>query len=416
MDQVQAKRALEESVSEQAEGLKAISRHLYENPETGYQEYRSAALLAGYLESAGFRVSRGVAGLETAFVAEWPGPAGRSAQDVSPGPTVAILAEYDALPGIGHGCGHNLIGTMAVGAGVALSRLDVLPGRVLVVGCPAEEGGVEGAGGKVALVEAGVFDAVDAAMMVHPAGVDAVSGPSSCRVAIEVDFIGKTAHAAGAPHEGLNALEAVIQTFNGVNALRQHLPALVKVHGVVVKGGEAPNVIPDEGRIRLYVRAMSEAVMEESAGRVRDCARGAALATGCQVRFREFAHTYLDLIPNSALDEAFASNMVALGRPPLRRWRTGGGVGSTDMGNVSHVVPSIHPYISICAGGPAFTSHSREFAKATQSPAGHQALLIGAKALAMTAADFLFSAGLRQEVQATAPSARVPTVRPGGVT
>lgn len=403
MDHTQAKRVAEAAVDRQAERLKAISRQLYEHPELGHQEHRSAALLADYLEAAGYSVARCVAGLETGFIAEWPPSPAVETPGHSDTPTVAILAEYDALPGIGHGCGHNLIGTMAVGAGVALTQIDSLPGRVLVIGCPAEEGGVEGAGGKVVLVEAGAFDTVDAAIMAHPAGVDGVSGPSSCRMALEVDFIGKTAHAAGAPYEGLNALEAVIQTFNGINALRQHLPGSVKVHGVVVKGGEAPNVIPDQGRIRLYVRAMSEVVMRESADRVQDCARGAALATGCQVRFREFAHTYLDMIPSAALDEAFAANMAALGRPPLRRWRPGGGVGSTDMGNVSHVVPSIHPYISISAGGPASTSHSREFAEATQSPGGQAALLVGAKALAMTAVDFFYSADLRREVRAGGP-------------
>jgi amidohydrolase len=304
---------------------------------------------------------------------------------------VALLAEYDALPGIGHGCGHNIIGTAAVGAALALASLGELPGRVLVVGCPAEEGAVEGAGGKATLVQAGIFNGVDAALMVHPGGIDAVSHVTSCRLALEINFRGKTAHAAGAPYEGINALEGVLQTFNAINALRQHLPGGVRVHGIVAKGGEAPNVIPDEGQIRLYVRAPKLEELEPAAERVRNCARGAGMATGCQVSFREFAHTYLDLRPSGPLDAAFAGNMTALGRPPVRKLDTPGGSGSTDMGNVSHVVPAIHPFVAICEprGGP--NAHSREFARATVSPKGEEALLVGAKALAMTCLDLLLS-------------------------
>jgi len=396
----EAKRSVERSVDRMAPLLKETSREIYENPELGYEEHRASARLAGLLAEAGFEVDRGVGGLDTAFVASLP-PAGDGSSTA--GPTVALLAEYDALPGIGHGCGHNIIGTAAAGAGLALARLGRLPGRILVVGCPAEEGGVEGAGGKVVLVEAGVFDGVDAALMFHPGGADAVSGTSSCRLALQVDFKGRTAHAAGAPYQGINALEAVIQTFTAVNALRQHLPDRIMVHGVVAKGGEAPNVVPDEGRIRLYVRAPDRTSLDDAAKRVKNCARGAALATGCRVSFCEFARTYVNLVANRPLDDAFARNMTALGRPPVRNWRSRGGLGSTDMGNVSHVVPAIHPFINIARGRICPASHSKDFARATVAPAGEEALLVGAKALAMTCLDLLLDEAVLEAVRRAGP-------------
>ncbi len=399
IDLERAKTLVCRGVDDLAPLLRGVNRELYENPEPGHREYRSAGRLAGLLEEAGFEVRRATGGLETAFVAAWPEGAGGG------DPVVALLAEYDALPGIGHGCGHNIIGTATVGAALAVRSLVPGGARLLVVGCPAEEGAVEGAGGKAALIEAGVFEGVDAALMVHPGPVNAMSGPTSCRLALEVSFRGRSAHAAGAPHEGLSALEAVLQTFNALNALRQHLPGRVRVHGVVVKGGEAPNVIPDEGEIRLYVRAPSVEELEPAAERVRNCARGAALATGCQVAFREFARTYLDLRPNDPLDQAFARNMTALGRPPVSRRDTGGGLGSTDMGNVSHVVPAIHPFIAIGPPGRTPPSHTREFAQATVSPEGEGALLAAAKALAMTCVDLFLAPETLEAVRRAAPGA-----------
>jgi len=397
----EAKAAACRAVEDLAGTLKVTSRSIYEHPELGFQERFAAGLLTGLLESSGFTVTRGVAGLETAFVASWG----------SGSPVVALLAEYDALPGVGHGCGHNIIGTAATGAALAVKRAagpaGGLPGTVLVVGCPAEEGGVEGAGGKVVLVEAGVFEDVDAALMVHPANVDAASGTSSCRLALEIAFTGKAAHAAGAPHEGVNALEAVIQTFNALNALRQHLPQAVRVHGIVVKGGEAPNVVPDTGVIRLYVRAPTLADLGPAAERVKDCARGAAMATGCTVAFREFARTYLDLRVNQPLEETFGRNMSALGRPLGHPADAGRGTGSTDMGNVSHVVPAIHPYVAITDRPGGAVSHSREFADATVSPAGEAALLVAAKALAMTCLDLILSPETLTAVREAGPRHRV---------
>jgi len=191
-----------------------------------------------------------------------------------------------------------------------------------------------------------------------------------------------------------------------VNALRQHLPAEVMVHGVVVKGGEVPNVIPGEGRIRLYVRAADRSLLDGAADRVRRCAEGAALATGCGVSFTNYAHTYVNLVPNGPLDDSFARNMAALGRPLLRHWRSSGGLGSTDMGNVSHVVPAIHPFVKIARGGRCPPSHSEEFARATVSPAGEEALLTGTKALAMTCLDILLDDVVREAVRRAGPAGR----------
>lgn len=396
MDLAEAKRTSIKTIEELAPVLKATSREIHGHPELGFQEVKASGLLADRLEQGGFAVRRGVSDMPTAFVASWP-PGGE-------GPTVALLAEYDALPGVGHGCGHNIIGTAAVGAGLAVASLgSQLPGRVLVIGCPAEEGGVEGAGGKVRLLEAGVFAGVDAALMIHPGTIDAPSGHSSCRLALEVSFQGKTAHAAGSPHEGINALEGVIQTFNAINALRQHLPGSVRVHGVVARGGEAPNVVPDDGQIRLYVRAPSLPDLEVAAERVRNCARGAAMATGCRLTFREFARTYIDLVANGPLEETFERNLAALGRALSPRVESARGTGSTDMGNVSHVIPAIHPYVAIGErlGGP--TPHSREFAAASISERGEECLIVAAKALAMTALDLLLSPKTLEAVKQAGP-------------
>lgn len=405
MDVGEAKAAVGRAVDGLAGLLKATSREIHDNPEVGLREFRAAALLSGLLEKAGFDVERGVAGLETSFVATWP--RGNGPSDPRGGATVALVAEYDALPGIGHGCGHNIIGTAAVGAGLALASVwpsAGQPGRVLVVGAPAEEGGVDGAGGKVFLVEAGVFDGVDAALMVHPGTVDAPTGQSLYRQSLEIAFKGRAAHAAGAPQEGLNALEGVIQTFNAINALRQHLPPTVRVHGIVVRGGEAPNIVPEDGLIRLYVRAASRPELEDASVRVRNCARGAALATGCQVTFREFARTYEGIVVNAPLEDVFARNMEALGRPLVRPADEMRGMGSTDMGNVSRVVPAIHPYVAIGdrTGGPP--SHSREFAAATVLPRGEQALIVATKALAMTCLDLLLSPETLEVVRRAGPN------------
>ena len=387
--EVLKKRAMD-TVDDLKGTLIAMSDKMYREPELGHQEFKSSQMLSKFLEEQGFEVEIGICDMPTSFKATKRGKPG--------GPTVAILAEYDALPGIGHGCGHNIIGTAAVGAGAALaSVIDAIHGTVVILGTPAEEGAVDNAGGKVTMVECGVFDDVDVAMMIHPSQTDVVIASSNARVALEISFYGKSAHAAGAPHEGINALDAAILTFNGWNALRQHVTEDARIHGVITKGGEAPNIIPDYSEIRMYVRAKEMKYLEELEKKVRNCAEGAALATGARVKFRYTAKTYANMVTNKTLASIFTQNLESLGRHvSLPEEKAGGG--STDMGNVSQVVPSIHAYIAICQPGTA-TSHSKEFAEATVSEMGHKAITDGAKALAATAIDVFSSPDLLKEIK-----------------
>jgi amidohydrolase len=355
--------------------LIGLARTIHAHPEIAFEEHRSAALLCDILEEDGFEVARGVAGLDTAFVATLNGG--------EPGPTVAFLAEYDALPGLGHACGHNLIGAAAVGAGLAMKRvLPELAGTVLVIGTPAEEGG----GGKAYMVEAGIFSKVDAAMMVHPSNRIMTRRRSLTSYKIAIEFFGKTAHAAARPDEGINALEAMILTYNGINALRQHLRDDARVHGVITRGGEAPNIVPDYTAARFYVRAMDTPYCSEVLDRVRACAEGAAQATGARLSLKEYAPRYDAMLPNPVLADLVEANMAVLGlevespEPDER-------MGSSDMGNVSQVVPALHPYIAI--GPEDLGGHTIEFREAANSPAGHEGLINGAKALSMTAVDLL---------------------------
>ncbi|MBP8613809.1 MAG: M20 family metallopeptidase [Firmicutes bacterium] len=379
-----------DAVDSLKETLIAMSDQMYREPELGHQEFKSSKMLAKFLEEHGFEVETGICGMPTSFRAIKHGKPG--------GPTIAILAEYDALPGIGHGCGHNIIGTAAVGAGAALASLiDDFQGTIVILGTPAEEGAVDNAGGKVTMVECGVFNDVDIAMMIHPSQTDVAIASSNARVALEISFYGKSAHAAGAPHEGINALDAAILTFNGWNALRQHMTEDARIHGVITKGGEAPNIIPDYSEIRMYVRAKEMKYLEELEKKVRNCAEGAALATGARVQFRYTAKTYANMVTNRTLANVFAQNLESLGRHVCLPEEKSGG-GSTDMGNVSQVVPSVHAYIAICDPGTA-TSHSREFAEATVSEMGHRAIVDSAKTLAATAIDVLASPDLLKDIK-----------------
>lgn len=357
------------------EELIRVADTIHANPEIAFEEFESAALLSSTLEENGFAVERGVAGLATAFVATLCGQDG--------GPTVAFLAEYDALPGLGHACGHNLIGTSAVGAGLAIKTvLPGLAGTIQVIGTPAEEGG----GGKAIMVGGGVFDAVDAAMMVHPSSQNITRRTSLASYKISIEFFGKPAHAAAKPDEGVNALEAMILTFNGINALRQHLRDDARIHGIITHGGEAPNIVPEYTAARFYVRAADTSYCAEVLEKVRACARGAAQATGTRLEFKEYAPRYEAMVSNPKLAELVEANMAVLDielAPPSPEER----MGSTDMGNVSQVVPALHPYIAI--GPEDLGGHTVEFREAAASPAGHEGLIKAAKIMAMTAVDLL---------------------------
>ena len=362
-------------VDARREALIRMADAIHANPEVAFQEFESAALLSRALEENGFAVERGVADLETAFVATLRRGDG--------GPTVAFLAEYDALPGLGHACGHNLIGTSAVGAGLAMKAvLPELAGTIQVIGTPGEEGG----GGKVYMVDAGVFDGVDAALIVHPSSKNKTRSTSLTSYKISVEFFGQAAHAASKPDEGINALDAVIQTYNGINALRQHLRDDARIHGVITHGGDAPNIVPEYAAARFYVRAADMPYTEEVLEKVRACAEGAALATGARLEFKEYAPHYENMLANPKLADLAEANMAVLGievKPLEPKER----MGSTDMANVTQVVPGLHPSIAI--GPEEMGGHTAEFCQAAGSPAGHEGMIQAAKLMAMTAVDLL---------------------------
>ena len=385
------KRMASDAVKRIAPELIELCDWMYAHPELGLQEVKSAERITALLEQHGGSVERGIAGLPTAFRASMSQRAAR--------PTVAIIAEYDALPEVGHGCGHNIIATSAIGAGIALHALaDALPGSVVVLGCPAEESAVPNAGGKIYLIEGGYFDNVDAAIMIHPMTENRIgTGSSLVARGIEFEFFGKPAHAAAAPHDGINALDAVIQLFNGVSALRQQLRPSVRVHGVITHGGTAPNVIPPYTAARFRIRANTPEEAEQVLAKVVRCAEAGALASGSRLEWREYIKPYLNMIPNRAIGTAFGKNLRALGLD-LHDSSPTDGSGSTDFGNVSHLVPSVEAYLRICGAEAGW--HSTEVARATITAEGHAAIVSGATGLAMTAIDLLASPTLLDDARA----------------
>jgi amidohydrolase len=355
--------------------LRSLSLKIHAHPELGYKEVKAAAWLEEYLEQRGFSVERGVYGLPTAFRASYG--TGR--------PAVALLAEYDALPGVGHACGHNLIAGCAVGAAVA-SRLavDRLGGCVLVFGTPAEEL----FGGKMVMVRQGAFSDVDAVMMVHPGSHDiAVTEALAC-IGLDVEFFGKSAHASAQPEQGINALEAMILSFNAINSLRQHIRSSARIHGIITDGGEAANVVPAHSAGNFIVRARDDAYLEELMARTLDCFTAAAAATGARLKYRWSDLRYAPLRNNPTLARLFRRNLQVTGRRVYAKDPTNA-VGSTDMGNVSQVAPGIHPNVAICLEN--ILAHSPEFAAAAASDAGIAGMLDAARALAGTIVDLLSS-------------------------
>jgi amidohydrolase len=381
---------IKDSVRQHIDGIRSklieVSSEIFSNPELAFEEVAASRLLADHLKRAGFKVELGVAGLETAIRAEHPSK--------SDGPTVAILAEYDALPELGHACGHNLIAAAALGASLALGDVKKeLPGRLVFMGTPAEED----KGGKIDMINAGLFEDIDAVMMFHPsAGYTMVGRQGLALTEVKMEFFGKPAHAAASPDKGVNALDAVIQTFNGINALRQHIKSDARIHGVITHGGVKPNIVPEYASAEFYVRALKDDYCAELVRKVEGCAKGAASATGAKLKFEVIEPSYMSRKMNKAMGNAFASNLEALGSPTTPPPK-GGGLGSSDIGNVSQVVPAIHPYIHICEGSVA--GHSQEFAKAADSERGHEAMLVAAKALAMTAVDLFTDSALIEQVK-----------------
>jgi amidohydrolase len=370
-------------IDEHAPELVDLSLRIHANPELAFHEEQACAWLSDYLQGRGFDVERGYAGLATAFRAR----AGNG------GPRVGIVAEYDALPEIGHGCGHNIIATSSVGAGIGVRAvLDRLEGSVDVIGTPAEEV----YGGKVEMVRNGAFRDLDAAMMVHPATRDGVIAKALACAELRVEYHGREAHAAAQPENGINALEAMILAFNGINALRQHIRRTARVHGVITDGGAAPNIVPAHSEASFLVRAEDDDYLEDLKRRVEGCFRAGAEATGATLELRWNANQYAAMNTNPPLAEAYRANLAQAGRH-VPQPETPRPMGSTDMGNVSKVVPSIHP--SILIAPPEVNGHSAEFASYAASESGHRALVDAAKALAMTAIDVLTDADLRRRMR-----------------
>ena len=351
-----------------------MSDYIYNNPELGNEEYKAVEALTTFLKEHNFKIESPIADMDTAFKATF--------DSGKPGMTIGYLCEYDALPKIGHGCGHNMIGVMSAGAGVALSKvLHEIGGKVIVYGTPAEETN----GGKVILAEAGVFDELDAAMIVHPDGETRASGSSSALYPIRFIYKGKTAHAASCPEKGINALNSVIQLFNGIDALRQHVTPDVRMHGIITKGGVAANIVPDEAIADFYFRASTKERVTEVVEKVKKIAEGAALMTGATLEMERYELPYDDLNTNEALSEMFNNNLRELGITDIKEAKATGG--SSDIGNVSYVAPTIHPYIGIT--DCPMVGHSVEMAKATTTSKAHDRLLIAALAMAYTGYDVI---------------------------
>jgi amidohydrolase len=385
------KNRIAQAVDRLADDLEALSRKIHGHPELAYQEVKAAAWLADYLAGHGFAVERGLAGVDTAF---------RATVDTGPGPTIAILCEYDALPEIGHACGHNVIATSGAGAGAALATVrDTLPaGRIQVIGTPAEEGG----GGKVKLIRGGVFEGVDVAMMIHGFDRWILHQDLLGIVRVGFEFTGKAAHASADPWEGVNALDAVIQTFNNVSMLRQQVRPEARIHGIVTQGGAAPNIIPELAACVFYVRAPGLDDMWSLQRRVIACAEGAARATGCTLNVIDLEAPYEPLKRNDTLLDLFRANMAEAGAvesPPLADR-----LGSSDIGNVSQVIPAIQPMVQIAPHGTPI--HSRAFEAAAVSPLARRGMCQAAATLAMTAYDLLADPGLVKKARAEFEAAK----------
>ncbi len=359
--------------------LEAFTLDLHAHPELMFEEHRSAAALVAALERAGFEVETGSGGIDTAFVARHRfGPGG---------PRVALLAEYDALPELGHACGHNLIATAALGAARALREALVDgAGELLVIGCPAEEGG----GGKILLLQAGVFEGVDAALMFHPGSRTMTIRGALAATRVTMRFFGKAAHAASSPELGINALDACILTFNAINALRQHVIDETRIHGIISHGGSAPNIVPEYAEAKFLIRHRRSEEVAALKERVLAAARGAAASVGARVEFEEGLF-YAERKVNVPMANRFAAHLEAQGEPVLEAPAVGR-VGSSDFGNVSQVLPAIHPYVAIVPEG--VSAHTPEFAAASASQAGLRGLRLASVALAATAADLLVDADL----------------------
>jgi amidohydrolase len=374
------------AIDEASNQVLDISHQIHDHPELGNQEFFASGLLVQTLKEYGFEVELGYAKLETAFCARKGKPHTK--------PVIAFLAEYDALPEIGHACGHNLICTSALSAGIGLgSVMDELQGQVWVIGTPAEET----AGAKVSMAEGGYFKDIDGALMIHPHIGNYYTTHALALTALKVEFFGKPSHAAAAPWEGVNALDAMLLTFNNINALRQQLKPDVRIHGVISKGGVAPNIIPEYTEGHFYVRAQQRVYLNEVLNKFYACCEAAAQATGCRVDYSKYEEDFDEMVNNLTLAERVRDYLVQnLGSGPFAY--APDHFGSIDMGNVSHVVPGIHVLIDI-ANGQSMSPHTRPFCDAAATAYAGQAMLRAGKALALTGYDFITQSDFRQQAR-----------------
>ena len=377
----QAKKAICDHIDGLASELFDISRWLYEHPETAYQEREACRYLSEFMKEKGFETDNGIGGVETAFMAK---PKGM----LPAHPAVAFLAEYDALPKIGHGCGHNLIAAASIGASLAARDLfQDLPGSFALAGTPAEEGG----GGKVRLIQKGVFKDFDFALMFHPHHFNLTGENTLGRIKVNIEFFGRSAHAAAAPEKGRNALDALVSAYMAIANLRQQMKPDARVHGIITHGGDAPNVIPDHAAMLFYVRAVTPDELDELFERFSECCHGAARGAGCRCT--------LDIQPPSlepmkrypTLERFVAANMEALG---LKVQVKEAPSGSTDAANLSRVMPVVHAMVKVCDEDTPI--HTRAFAQNTLSAQSRAALVNGAKILALTAYDYFSHPEIRE--------------------
>lgn len=351
-----------------------VSTRIHSEPGLGHQERKASRLLSDALGKYGYDVKLGIAGMETAFVAK-----------IGKGmPIVGILAEYDSLPGIGHACGHNLIAASALGAAAGLAEVvGDIGGTIAVYGTPAEEGVVQNAGGKVVMLDE--IKKADVAIMVHPSNTWGSYGTSTARESFLVEFFGKSSHAGGAPEKGINALEGILLTFQGINALRQHIDRDVRIHGIIKHGGDSPNVVPNYASAHLYVRAPTMPKLEEYYGKVLNIVKGAELATGAKSKVTRVANTYANSLPSRILSGIFRDNVALTGVEYPKEAEPKMGGGSTDFGNVSQEIPALSAYFNI---GPVVL-HSPEGTSMTATPEAHAAMIEASKGLAYTAIDLI---------------------------
>lgn len=367
------KAAIVKDIDTRSRQLADISKKLHDNPETAMTERKAVAWLTSFLEENEFYVEKGIYELATAFRAVY----GKGK------PSIGFLAEYDALPKLGHACGHNLIATATIAAGIA-SKLtaDEYGGRIIIYGTPGEEGDA----GKALMAERGAFRDLDAVMICHPGGGNEVVLNALACQTLEVEFIGKAAHAAAEPESGINALEAMILSYNAINSLRQHIKDKARIHGIITDGGEAANIVPAHTAATFLVRATDNTYLDKLKDKVLDCFAGAAIATGATLKYKWADVCYEVMNNNMTMAKLFRKNMQAVGRPiPLGNVNKFGG--SSDVGNVSSLAPTIQPYVGIASD--TVLIHSAEFEKVTGSQEALNIMLDAAKAMAMTAADLM---------------------------